>query len=114
MVLSSLDAGLIVVRHNWEVAGWNRVCEELWGVREEEVLGQSLFALDTGLPFEEFRESIAVGMQGRTIPQPVQVNAVNRRGRPIHCRVRIHPLLDGGNSPVGALLLIETQAAQGG
>ena len=32
---------------------WNYMVEDLWGLRTDEVLGQSIFSLDIGLPVEQ-------------------------------------------------------------
>jgi len=107
MVLSSLRMGVIVVWSNWEVVSWNRTCEELWGAREEELVGQDLFALDTGMPFEQLRRPLEAVVQGEAPIQEVELDAVNRRGRAIRCRVRCLPLREPADGNAGAMLLIE-------
>lgn len=108
IVLSSLQMGLIVVWNTLEVASWNRACEELWGVREEEVVGHGLFTLDSGMPFDLLRKPLLSVIQGEETSQSLEVDAVNRRGRQIRCRIRILPLISAVNGPAGAMILVDS------
>src|SRR5437667_180926 len=49
-ILSSLRGGVVVVDRNNNVLIWNYMAEDLWGLRAEEIKGQSLMDLDIGLP----------------------------------------------------------------
>jgi PAS domain-containing protein len=49
-ILSSLRSGIIVIDRSFGVLIWNQVAEDLWGLRFDEVKGQSLFNLDIGCP----------------------------------------------------------------
>jgi two-component system, chemotaxis family, CheB/CheR fusion protein len=108
MILSSLNMGVIVVRSDFGVIDWNRTCEELWGLREEEVVGQNLFALDSGMPFPSLRPQILSVITGEETVHRVEVEGYNRRGRRLRCRIRIHPLLEPSDGPRGAMILIES------
>jgi len=110
MVLSSLQMGVVVVWSNWTIASWNRTCEELWGVREAEAVGQNLLQLDSGMPFDQIRKPILAVMQGEEPARSLELKAMNRRGRPLHCRVRIIPLQEPANGTAGAMILIEAAA----
>jgi two-component system CheB/CheR fusion protein len=110
MVLSSLRMGVIVVWSIWEVVSWNKTCEELWGAREEEVVGHNLFSLDTGMPFESLRKALLAVMQGGESSQVMEVDAVNRRGRAIRCRIRALPLVETAGGASGVMLLIDNAA----
>jgi two-component system CheB/CheR fusion protein len=110
VVLSSMQMGLVVVRSNWEVVSWNKTCEELWGVREEEVLGQSLFSLDSGMPFDQLRPALTAVVHNDQAAATVELDAVNRRGKPMRCRVRVHALAEQGDGSSGAILMIEANA----
>jgi two-component system CheB/CheR fusion protein len=107
VVFSSLQMGLVVLQRNFTVVRWNRTCEDTWGVREEEAVGQDLFCLDAGLPFEQLREPLLQAVQGKVERLEMEVDATNRRGRPIRCRARVLPLRDHGTEITGALLLID-------
>jgi two-component system CheB/CheR fusion protein len=94
MVLSALRLGLIVMNKDYVVTGWNRTCEDMWGIREEEALGKELFSLDVGLNFHSLRSALAQVLRDGTGTEPIAMDAINRRGKPIQCNVRINPLAD--------------------
>jgi two-component system, chemotaxis family, CheB/CheR fusion protein len=104
-VLASLRAGLIVVDPELRVDAWNERSEDLWGLREEEVVGQTLGSLDLGLPVAELMKPIRSTLEGT--PQVVEIEAMTRRGRDIRCRVSSWPLARDEGSVVGAVLLVE-------
>ncbi|MCC2670804.1 MAG: methyltransferase, partial [Armatimonadetes bacterium] len=111
MVLSGLHMGLIVLDRHFIVSSWNKTCEETWGLREEEVVGRDLFSLDIGLNLQPVREAI-VRVLSEGAPQgPFPTAAINRRGKPIQCRLRINPLLaagtDGAALPSGSMLIVD-------
>ena len=107
-VLTGLRAAAVVVNHNLNVLVWNKRAEDLWGLRSDEVAGRSLLNLDIGLPVGELRDVIRPCLSGDSDHQAVELDAVNRRGKKIKCRVTCTPLV----SPVskkreGAILLME-------
>lgn len=106
MVLSALQLGLIVVNRDCVVTGWNRTCEDLWGIREEEAVGKELFSLDVGLNFQSLRPALGTVLSSGTATEPISMGAINRRGKPIVCDLRINPLMDG-DSISGGMLLID-------
>jgi two-component system CheB/CheR fusion protein len=106
-VLGSLAAGVVVVNRELIVQVWNSQAQDLWGLRENEAIGQHFLNLDSGLPSEELkslvREVIFDGSPGRQ----QTLTAVNRRGRRVRLRVRVSPLQSDGNAVGGALLLMD-------
>jgi two-component system, chemotaxis family, CheB/CheR fusion protein len=110
-VLTSLRAGVVVVDRGMTVQIWNRSMEELWGLRSDEVQGQPLLHLDIGLPTEQLRAPIRALLEGRADADEMMLTAVNRRGRPIECRVALAPLLDAGQEIHGAVVLVEEWTA---
>ena len=54
-ILSSLRSGAIVIDQHFNILVWNPRAENLWGLREDEVKGQSLLSLDIGLPMDRLR-----------------------------------------------------------
>ena len=106
-ILASLRGGVIVVDPKFTIALWNTASEELWGLRFDEVKGQSLFSLDIGLPVGQLRKPIQACLADGTEPQELILDAVNRRGRALKCRVAVNPLKDSHGSSHGAILLIE-------
>ena len=106
-VLTSLHTGVAVVDRELRLLGWNRQAEELWGVRTDEAIGQHLLNLEIGLAVAELRPMLRGCVSGDGGAGPMLMDATNRRGRAIQCRVTCTPLTgaDGGNR--GAILLME-------
>jgi two-component system CheB/CheR fusion protein len=106
-VLSSLTAAVIVISPELTVRTWNRQAHELWGLREDETLGQHLLNLDIGLPIDELRAVVREVAGGEQDHAELVLQAVNRRGRPVSLRVTITTMAgeEGGG---GALLLMES------
>ncbi|QNG37963.1 PAS domain S-box protein [Geodermatophilaceae bacterium NBWT11] len=94
-VLAGMRAGVVVADDEDRLIAWNPASEELWGLREDEVLGQRLVDLDIGLPVTELAERLA-GSDAEGGHRTVEVSAVNRRGRTVRVRAT--------QSPVAALL----------
>lgn len=104
-ILSSLGAAVVVVNRDLMVDVWSGQAEELWGLRESEVVGRHLLNLDSGLPSAELKEPIRAVLDGSE-RQELTVEAINRRGRRIGLRITATPLLSGDRM-AGALLLLE-------
>ncbi len=105
-VLSSLQAAVVVQDHNLNVIEWNRRAQDMWGLRPEEVQGQSFLTLDIGLPLDQLRGPMRVSLIGEN-PEPITVEATNRRGRRIRCRITFSPLLDPHAGRRGIILMME-------
>jgi len=105
-VLGSLRAAAIVVNKNLDVLIWNERAHDLWGLRSDEVQGKSLLNLDIGLPVRELRDVIRPVLAGEAEHREVQLDAVNRRGKSIKCRVTCAPLLSGKERE-GVILLMD-------
>jgi two-component system CheB/CheR fusion protein len=107
-VLTSLRAGVAVVDDEYRVLSWNAAAEDLWGVREEEVLGQPLADLDIGLPVERLtpllRAQAEDGDHGDVV-----LPAVNRRGRSIEVRVTVSPMRGDGGLVRGSIVLMDAR-----
>jgi two-component system CheB/CheR fusion protein len=106
MILAGLRLGLIVLDRSLVVTGWNKQCEEMWGVREGEAVGHELFQLDIGLPAEALRDPLTRLMQGTNVEAPVELEATNRRGRTMRCTIRLTPLTSPDGQIEGAIVLI--------
>ena len=57
-VLSSIPQTVVVVDRKLLVTAWSANAAELWGLREDEVLGEHVLDLDLGVKFHELREPI--------------------------------------------------------
>jgi two-component system, chemotaxis family, CheB/CheR fusion protein len=96
-----------VVNRNLDVMMWNQRAEDLWGLRAEEVKGKSLLNLDIGLPVSELRDAIRPSLQGDSDYTEVTLDATNRRGKAIRCRITCTPLVAGGGRREGVILMME-------
>jgi two-component system, chemotaxis family, CheB/CheR fusion protein len=108
-ILTSLGVGVAVLDAERRVQLWNEDATELWGVRAEEAIGKAFGELDIGLPVRDLEAALVAALQlgGRT--ESIEVNAVNRRGKAISCRVRVLSLVVPGRvgrEAVGAILLM--------
>jgi two-component system, chemotaxis family, CheB/CheR fusion protein len=106
-ILASLQAGVVVVDRQFNILTWNEEAENLWGLRAEEVRGKSILSLDIGLPVEQLREPIRNCLAGASNTQELLLDAVNRRGRTIQCRISANPLNGSDREYLGAILLME-------
>src|SRR5207244_13184431 len=91
-VLMSLRGGVVVLDAQLQVLVWNARSEHLWGLREEEVMGKHFMSLDIGLPVEQLKATIKACLAGTKDLAELEVNATNRRGRALRCRVTCMPL----------------------
>ncbi|PWC33996.1 CheR family methyltransferase [Azospirillum sp. TSO35-2] len=105
-ILRSIDAGIIVLDDNMIVRSWNRWSENVWGLRTEEVVGESFLDLDIGLPVLHLRRALHDTLTNRVAAEPLELEAMDRRGRRIDCRIRLSPLLHHKDT-YGAVLIIE-------
>ncbi len=103
-VLSSVAAGVVVLDGQLRVRSWNRGAADLWGLRADEVDHETFFDLDFGLPIEQLRGPIEKCRATGSRSDPVQLDAINRKGRSITCTVICSPLDAGGG---GVVLLME-------
>ncbi|MBP2297317.1 CheR family methyltransferase [Azospirillum rugosum] len=106
-ILRSMDVGIIVLDQDLRVRSWNRWSENMWGLRSEEVVGEEFLDLDIGLPVQRLRADLERILEKEIPQQPVVLDALDRRGRPVTCRVRLSPLLYESRETRGAVLIIE-------
>jgi two-component system, chemotaxis family, CheB/CheR fusion protein len=106
-VLTGMRAAAVVVNQNLNVLVWNRRAEDLWGLRVDEVQGRSLLNLDIGLPVGQLRDVIRPCISGDTDHQEIVMDAVNRRGKAIQCRITCSPLVSPSKRREGVILLME-------
>ena len=105
-ILTSLRIGMVVLDNRLSIQLWNGRAEELWGLRAEEATGHFFFDLDIGLPVQELRGLIRTCQTGNGDEHEVFLDAVNRRGRTIRCRVICTPLIVA-NQRQGVILLMD-------
>jgi two-component system, chemotaxis family, CheB/CheR fusion protein len=106
-VLRSMNIGVIVIDEKHIIQSWNRWSENAWGLRAEEVIGTSFDALDIGFPTHLLRDSLMTVQSGRKPLAEQVLEGVDRRGRPILCRVRVAPLADDDADAAGVVIAFE-------
>jgi two-component system CheB/CheR fusion protein len=112
-VLMSLRGGVAVLDAELRVEVWNERAADLWGLRDDEVLGMHFMMLDIGLPVQSLAKPIRACLTGETDSESVTLEAINRRGKPIVCEVTCTPMRRAnGVSIRGVILLMEESAAR--
>ena len=90
-LVNSVRFGMTVVDREMRVVVWNHGCEELWGLRADEIIGEVLTALDIGLPMDQVRPMIGNAFVDPDAVGETRAKAVNRRGEDRTSRV-VHGL----------------------
>ena len=109
-VFTSVRAAVVVLDVDLRVTVWNARAEELWGVRTVEAEGARFLKLDIGLPLEPLATPLVACAAGRTDSFDLTLEAVNRRGRQITCRVSGTPLrVEADAAPTGVIVFMEQQ-----
>jgi two-component system CheB/CheR fusion protein len=112
-ILSGFRGGVVVLDRDLMVLVWNQRAEELWGLRADEVREKHFLNLDIGLPVEKLRPAMRASLAGEPAP-PVEVDAVNRRGKSFRCQVTCTPLRGADGEARGVILLMEDTGAEKG
>jgi two-component system CheB/CheR fusion protein len=110
-ILSTMRSAVIVVDKDQKILVWNNKSEDLWGLRADEVIGSKLADLDIGLPTEELTSVLSDGHKESSDLHRLKLTAVNRRGRQIHCSIRITPLLRDDNTKGSVIFIDETSSS---
>jgi two-component system, chemotaxis family, CheB/CheR fusion protein len=111
-ILTTIGLSVVVLDRQLHVQLWNGQSRELWGLSSEDVEGQHVLGLDFGLPVEQLRPMLLACLKGEEGRQQVTLDAVNRRGQAIRCKVScmtLSPLDDG--VVTGLILMMEPQSA---
>jgi two-component system CheB/CheR fusion protein len=109
-ILGGLRAAITVVDRDLKVRVWNRQAENLWGLRADEALDQHLLNLDFGLPVDQLRPLIRQALADDADAADLQLEAVDRRGRPVTVRVSGSPLRGSADGASGAIIVMESIA----
>ena len=110
-ILTSLRSGVVVIDRDQNVRLWNARAEDMWGLRDDEVVGRSLFGLDFGLPVEKLRKAIKTTVERDGGHEEMTLPAVNRRGRSIDCRITLTRLISDKSGPMGVIMFMEELAS---
>jgi two-component system CheB/CheR fusion protein len=108
-ILAGLEHAIVVVDRDVRIDIWSGRAEAQWGIGAEEVIGEHLANLDTGLPTAQLLPLVRACLQGDSSLTEIEVDAINRRGRPVRCRVRSAPLRSSDGDIVGAILLLDAE-----
>jgi two-component system CheB/CheR fusion protein len=108
-ILLSLGVAVAVLDREQRIQVWNEQAEDLWGLRADEVVGQHLLSLDIGLPVEKLRRPLRNALAGNREGNELVLDATNRRGRAIACKVTCLPLLVASKDVQGVIVLMEAQ-----
>jgi two-component system, chemotaxis family, CheB/CheR fusion protein len=113
-IFTSLRAGVAVVDRDLRVRVWNSRAEDLWGIRRDETVGQHLLNLDIGLPVDRLRPTVRRLLSGATDDDHLrlQLDAVNRRGKPVVIGVTASRLVTNG-SVDGVIIVMDEQQPDG-
>jgi two-component system, chemotaxis family, CheB/CheR fusion protein len=105
-IWAGLGGAVAVLDPDLRVLVWNHGIEDLWGVREEEVQGRHFPSLDIGLPVDQVRPTLRQAMSSDSGSHSTVVQAVDRRGRTVTCRVTCSPLIDNDKAVRGVVVVV--------
>jgi two-component system, chemotaxis family, CheB/CheR fusion protein len=105
-ILSNLHAAVVVLDRDLQIKVWSPKAENLWGVRNNEVVGQSFLDLDIGLPVRELSEPLARALEESSTDGEIILDGINRRGRAIRCQVQCTSLQSLGESESEGVILL--------
>jgi two-component system CheB/CheR fusion protein len=108
-ILGSLQAGVAVLDRALAVVVWSERAEDLWGLRSAEAVGRSFLKLDIGLPVARLKEPLRACLDGSE-REVTMLESINRRGRPIVCKVTCSTLRGHGEREGDLLVLMEDAA----
>jgi two-component system, chemotaxis family, CheB/CheR fusion protein len=106
-ILGSVRIGVIALDSEMRVQMWNAKSEDLWGLRTNEVLGQHFLSLDIALEMEPLKQPIRAILSGETDHSKSIQKTLNRRGRPIECKIAMVSRNSHADGAQGVILLME-------
>ena len=112
-ILSVMHIGAAVVDRDLRIHLWNSVAAELWGIRDDEALGNEFPRLDIGLPVDQVTTAIRQCFLQGGQHNEFEVEAVNRRGRKFSCKVTLLPSRLTGDHGWKMIVLMEDARQDG-
>ena len=106
-ILASLRSAVIVIDKQFKIIIWSQRSGDMFGLRQDEVVGESLLTLDCGLPVEQLKEPIRAFLRNGSTYSECILQAMNRKGRSFVCKVRVTPLAHSGENLKGVVLSLE-------
>ena len=110
-ITGRIEVGAAVLDGDLNVQVWNEKAADMWGLRSDEVVGKSMFDLDMGLPTKDLRTMVRGVLRAKPPHNEVIVDAVDRRGRSMRCRVSAYVLVDGEQASGVVVVMEPVQAA---
>jgi two-component system, chemotaxis family, CheB/CheR fusion protein len=105
-ILDSVRVAAVVLDPDYNIMIWNNMAEEMWGLRADEVKGTAFFNLDIGLEVGKLRQAIRACQVSGT-NDDIVLDATNRRGRSISCRITVTKQRVLEEKDRGVILLLE-------
>ena len=105
-VMDNFRGAIIVLNGQLLVTEWNSMATDMWGLREEEVIGEPFFGLDFGVPLERLQDPVRACRTRGGSAVTVELDAVDRLGKSVTCVVSIFPIT--GSDDISVLLIMET------
>jgi two-component system, chemotaxis family, CheB/CheR fusion protein len=105
-IWAGLGGAVAVLDPDLRVLVWNHGIEDLWGIREDEAQGRHFLNLDIGLPVDQVQPTLRQAMSGDNGSQSTVVQATNRRGRTVTCRVTCSPLVGNDKAVRGVIMVV--------
>jgi two-component system CheB/CheR fusion protein len=106
-ILGGLHAGVVVTDEELRIQAWNERARDLWGLDSRDVHGQYLPNLDMGLPLDDVLPLLRGVLNGSSNDCEILLEATNRRGRRILCRVNVAPMTGPDADVRGAIVLMD-------
>jgi two-component system, chemotaxis family, CheB/CheR fusion protein len=108
-ILRSLHGAVVVVDRELRVLVWNERAEDLWGLRRDEVEGKHFLNLDIGLPVEQLRQPLRAALGRSDGRRETVLDAINRRGKTIQCRIDCMPLVSPRSEVRGVIMMMDAE-----
>jgi two-component system, chemotaxis family, CheB/CheR fusion protein len=105
-IWAGLGGAVAVLDPDLRVLVWNHGSEDLWGVRQDEVQGQHFLSLDIALPVDQVHPALRQAMTAEDGSHSTVVQATNRRGKSIRCRVTCSPLVGTDRIVRGTIVVV--------
>ncbi len=109
-VMDNFPSAVVVLDSHLLIEEWNKAATDLWGLREDEVVGEPFFGLDFGLPLDALQEPVRACRSPGAPTVTVELDAINRLGRQVTCRVVVVPAT-GDDVPPSAMLIMQVVEA---
>src|SRR5262245_24873830 len=106
-ILGGLHSGVVVTDDELRIQAWNERARDLWGLQSSEVHGQHLMNLDIGLPVDQVMPLLRGVINDGSQDGELTLEATNRKGRRILCRVRVAPMNGPEGDVKGAIVVMD-------